>query len=161
MLTNREVATLIIVGTFLAFAFFRAEVRKSFADILKTFCSKPILSVIAFYLCYAGLLLWLAWAKGWWDTSLLKDTFVMVLLIGMGMVFSAHTNRRSSDITRKTLKDTLGLSAFLAFYVNLSSFNILAEIVIQLILICTVVMLAIAPHRQETPKSTIIFFRRS
>ena len=149
MLTNREIASLIILAAVLAIGFFSATVRKSFRDVLHAF-NGTIFGLLAVYTSYACVIIFIAWHFGWWRPSLLKDTLLVAGITGIGMVFSANRIKAGGVLVKKTARDTLGLTSFITFYVNLTSLSIIGELALQLVT-TSVMLLSLAGKRQKPP----------
>ncbi|HYF97167.1 MAG TPA: hypothetical protein VD947_03975 [Patescibacteria group bacterium] len=159
MLTDREIATLIIFGAIFTAALLSKTVRKSLLDVLRSILNKYILGPILVYLAYSATLIWAAWSLGWWNTDLLKDTFIVVFITGIGMLFRANTIKSGSFLIKKTILSTVGLAALITFYVNLSSFNVISEIIFQLVIGAAVLLSIVAKHQLDhSSKSLAKFF---
>lgn len=157
MLTDREIARLIIIGVVIITMLFSQTVRKSLLDVLHYAFNKYILGPVLIYLAYSASLIWIAWSLGWWSYDLLKDTFVVVFITGIGMVFGAHKIKSGGALIKKTIGITLGASAFITFYVNLTSFSVISEIILQLLFGAVVIMRVFAEYQKEASKSLVKF----
>ena len=147
MMTNREIATLILIGLVIVWALTRADVRKSFREVIRALFNRSIVTMLLLYLAYSGLVVWLALLVGAWSMDLLKDTILIALTVGFPMVFNATSISDGGSLTRKTVRDVLGLSAILVFYVNLTSLSIIGELVIQTVASFAVMMSVFAKHQ--------------
>jgi len=144
MVTNREIASLILLGVFIVAILFIPGVRKSLGDIAKLIFGKHILPILLLYLAYAaGVIVLAAWLKVW-DHDLLKDTILVVLLVGLPLIFNAGSAKSGVSLVRKTFAETVGVSVLLLFYINLVSLPIVAEIVLQLFVIVISTLAAFA-----------------
>jgi hypothetical protein len=159
VLTDREIATLIIFGVIIVGALFSKTVRESLHGVLRSILNKYILVPILVYLVYSVALIWAAWTIGWWNSDLLKDTFIVVFITGFGMLFSANTIKSGGFLIKKTVVGTVGLAALITFYVNLSSFNVLSEIIFQLVIGAAVIFSVVAKYQRDpSSKSLAKFF---
>jgi hypothetical protein len=142
VLSNREIATLLIAVCVLIGALFVPGVRKSLRDIVRLVFGKHILPMILIYLAYAAGVIALAMWAGIWGLDLLKDTAVMVLFVGLPLLFKSASVKDGVMLIRHTFTETLGVSVLVLFYVNLASLPIIAEIVVQLLAIVATLMAA-------------------
>lgn len=133
MLTNREIATLIIVVPLIIFLLLKREIRVAFSQLLKGFFSGAILRFNLLFSAYSATLIYVAWSLKIWDTRLIKDSVIVLLAVGYPMVYQVFKIKDGSLLVRDTLKKCLGVTAFAALYVNLSSLNIVAELTIQVL----------------------------
>jgi len=158
MLTNREIATIILFGVLFAWALSREKTRESFLQLIISVTNLKLLILIGIYLMHACLLVGVAWHLGFWKASLLKDTLLVVLVSGMGMVISANTIKSGTSLLRKTARDTIGLTAVITFYVNLSSFSVPIEILAQSILALVSILSVLAKHQKNTKHNLSVLF---
>jgi hypothetical protein len=131
MLTNREIATIILFVLLAAFVLSKRSVRESVAELVKAFLAWKMLLVFFAYVGYATVVIWLAWQVGIWDTAILKDTVIWAFFTGLPIVFRASQIRSNADVMRRAVVEALAVSTFVALYVNLHSFAIGWEIVLQ------------------------------
>jgi hypothetical protein len=64
MLTNREIASLILVAALLVFCIVKADIRKSLLGTIRVFFSYQLVTINIIYLMYAAALVLLAWRLG-------------------------------------------------------------------------------------------------
>src|SRR5680860_1478052 len=85
--SNRELATAILAAVFVATILLiprtRRQVLPSLVAILKVLANIKILGLFAAYFAYAALLVVAAWILGAWEISLLKDTLIVVVFVGL------------------------------------------------------------------------------
>jgi hypothetical protein len=151
MLTNREIASLILLGALLVFCFVKTDIRKSLFGTIKVFFSHQLVMINLIYLTNAAALVLLAWRLGAWDLRLLKDTVIVLLVVGYPMVFRANSVSDGKVLLHRTVRETLGISALVIFYVNLSSLPIVWEVVIQLVGVFAAMLAVVA--KSQGPKS--------
>lgn len=151
--SNREIASAIVFMAVLLIAFLLSKdkhsVPNAMINVLKAFCCKQILIVFALYLAYSISLFYLAYEIGIWDFDLLKDSFIEFLFIGIPAIFVAAESRSEKDIFKRVFLTEVGLAAFLSFYLNLESFNILGEIALQATIFFLTVLQIISKKRNE------------
>jgi len=158
VLTDREIATLIIFGGMAIAALFSRTIREALHDILRLLLNKYILWPLIVYFVYSVFLIWAASHIGWWKPSLIKDTIIVVMITGIGMLFSANEIRSGTFLVRKTVRNAAGAAALATFYINLSSFSVITEIMFQIILAIAAILGVFAKHQRNVPRSVVVFF---
>jgi len=147
MLTDREIASLILFGVFVAFALLVKGVRKEVPVMARLLFGRHLLPLFIGYLVYgAGIIAALLWA-GWWQLDLLKDTLIVVVFVGLPLLFRAGSAKEGGVLVGRTFAETLGVSAFVLFYVNLASLPLAAELIVQIFVIVLSVASAVLKHR--------------
>lgn len=163
-LTNRELASVILVvvfiGVFVLVPKLRRQVSSSFVNLLQAFFVWKIQLLLLLYLGYAFVIVYLAWRLGAWDSSLLKDTLIVVFFVGLPMVFSANGVRSGTKLVRDVVCDVVGVSALVVFYLSLGSLPLWGELLLQPFLILLVSLAAMArfnpEHRPVEKLATIL-----
>ena len=131
-LSTREWATvfwgsvLLVVGVALPF------VRSAFAPLLWTILRfwQLHLAILALVGWTVGIL-YLGHRVGAWNRGLLKDTIAWFLVYGFATVFSATRAAKEDCYFRRALLSALSLSALMQFLLNLHTFHIAVELVLQ------------------------------
>ncbi|MBO3664066.1 hypothetical protein [Microbacterium stercoris] len=144
MLNEREVATAIVLAALivagLANPKTRGDLLRSFAGVGKALWNRKIIGVLVAYIAWVGLCVLAMYNVGLWDVSLLKDTILTAMVVGLPLLFRALNNKSGGLLLRDVVKEAVGLSAFVGFYVNLSPLPLWAEILLQVVLILLVLM---------------------
>lgn len=152
-LTNRELATAILAAAFVVLCLVVPSIRRAIASsvvgVLRAFFVWKIqLPLIFFYVYLAGIVL-LAHHLGLWQAAELKDTVILAVFTGMPLFFSANTMKDEVRFARKIVRDTVGVSAIVLFYINLATLPLLGEIFLQLVATCLVLIPAVAGQKAE------------
>lgn len=149
MLTNREIASLIIMVAMILFALSKAGIRRSLTQVIKIFFSRKVVQFNIHFLAYAATLIYAAWRVGIWDVRLLKDSVLVLTGVGYPMVFQAHRLKDGSLLFRETVKRCLGASALVALFINLSSLNIAGELILQSLIALLAVVVYVDPKNHS------------
>ena len=157
MLTNREIATLILLAALVIWVLAMPSVRSSVIGMIKIFVSRQIVLINLIYLGYAAVVVYAAYLLRVWDVELFKDTVVVLLVVGYPMVFRANEVKNGEVLFRRTIRETLAVSAFVIFYVNLSSLPIIWEMVIQIVATFVAMMSVVAKTQGSESRSVLIF----
>ena len=153
MLTNREIALLMIVSAIFVWAMFQHKVRSAILRLIRFLFGSVLLTVIVFYLTYASALVFVAWRFGVWDYRILKDTILIIFFVGFPMVFNAVEVKDGRLLVGQTIKQALSVSALVAFYVNLISLNIFWELFLLAIAVCAGTVSAFAKMQKADGRS--------
>ena len=152
-LTNRELATVIIfmavVVLCLVVPKMRKVIAKSAGGVLRAFFVWQIqVALVLFYLYLVSLVL-LAHHLGLWQVDQLKDTIILAIFTGLPLFFSVNTVKNEATFLRKIVKETIGVSAILLFYINLASLPLAGEIPLQLVVTFLVIIAVVASRKAE------------
>lgn len=146
MLTNRELATAILIGFAVALILIYPKTRNSVRSVIRATLAPRLVILWLAYLTYSGLILWAAFALGAWTAAMTKDIVLLVLGVGFPMVFSANGVSDGRALVLRVLRESVGVSAVLAAYLQLASFSVPTELVIQVLTIVLVGMQVVAPQ---------------
>lgn len=153
MLTNREMASLIIITLFIVFPFLFPSRRKKLLpqvrNLLSLCLTHPIPSVFLLTVLLSSASTALAWRIGLWDTSLLKDTFFITLAVVFPMVFRSYTFKSGGVLFKTVLAESMGLTALVAFYLDSAPLPLFWELVVQLLTVFAVMLHVVASHNPE------------
>lgn len=136
MLNSREFASLILIGALISVLFVLPKTRRAVGPhiigILRIIAaSETLLLVWGLFLLWSAGWVWLAARAGAWNFDLLKDTLVIVFTIGFPLLFQAVSAKSGAAIIRRIAGETIAISAFLLFYLNLEPFPLWAELIVQ------------------------------
>lgn len=153
-LSNRELATVILVAVFFAIILLtpsaRHQVLPSIAAVLKALINAKILGLFVLYFAYAAAIVVAARTLGVWDLSLLKDTLIVVIFVGLPLLLNANEVRNGRVFVTKVIKETVGVAALIAFYLGLASLPLWGELIVQPLLILFVLTGAYASRKVST-----------
>ncbi len=133
-MTNRELASAILLARLMAFGLTRADVRKSFGGVVRAFLNWRIQAPLVVYAIYIALCIWIARGLGLWNASHLKDTILWFLLAGIPLLFNVNQAGKNARFFRDTARSTVELGVFFSFFVNLVSLSLVGELILQILL---------------------------
>ena len=151
MLNNRELAALIWVGAAVLWAFSKASVRESFVGVVKAFLKPQILLPLVAMLAWIGLELWVGVRLALWNTALAKGTILWTLGSAGVLLFNCTQTDSDGDVHffRRTILATVGVAAFVEFFVNLYVMSLPAELVFQIVVAVPSLMVTVADQKPE------------
>ncbi|MGR4011134.1 hypothetical protein [Leucobacter sp. 1207-22] len=158
-LTTRELASIIILITFVALAVAlsrdRQKLWSSFASVVKAFLAWKVWSVILVLLLHSVAIVLLAAWLGFWTVDLLKDTVLVVFFTGIPLLMASMSKKSGTDLMKYLVKEILGVTAFVVAYINLAPFPLWGELLLQVTVIFLVMCAAVGRLDPKTkPAST-------
>ena len=152
---NREIASLILIVVFVAYGI-RKTGWGSFLDVVRAAAAlwQPLLALLMFLgLVYFTVLVGLAAHFYLWYPFMLHDTLIYAVATALPLVFRLVEVRSATDVVRSAILPACEVAAFMSFYINLVSFSIPVEILLQLIVTCLVMLKAFA---EKDSKYTVV-----
>ena len=147
-LSDRDIVFLIALAAVTTFALSRAGARAMVASILGTL--RPFVLVVLGFTAYFVALVAAAQQLGLWNPSLVKDTIAWFIVGGLTLLFRFPKTYEDRRFYRRTALRVIGITSLVEFFISLSSFAFLVE----LLLLPTVVLLglfsAVAALKPET-----------
>ncbi|MGH7930002.1 MAG: hypothetical protein ACREQV_19670 [Candidatus Binatia bacterium] len=132
MFDNRQLATLVLLGVFLAWALTKRSVRGSTFSVLRALASPKVLVPFLLYGLWLVGLHWLSWQVGLWNTRLVGESMFWAAVSGFALLTLAATDAGKKDnFFRKRTVDTLKFGAFFEFFLNIKSLSLLGELLLQ------------------------------
>lgn len=134
LLTSREIASAfylaVIVALLIALAIRKPEVRESLARLLKLRLPLELVLLVGLFAGWLALVIRGAGHIGLWNEGLAKDTIFWFVVPGLGLFVSLGDVGQPGLFCRRLWR-TLGLSVFVAFYLNVLTFHIAIEVALQ------------------------------
>jgi hypothetical protein len=130
-LSNRELAILIWVVAFGAWALTQQSIRRSVGSAIRASLSVKLLIPIALFALYVAGACWLGYMVGVWNWGMAKDTFVWFLIAGMALFASFPKVAADEPFFRPVIRRTFAISAFVEFYAGIVAFPLMIELILQ------------------------------
>lgn len=130
MLNNRELAALIWIGVAVLWAFSKPSVRESFVGVIRAFIKPQILISVAAMLAWVGLELSVGVRLALWNLALAKGTTLWTLGSAGVLLFNCTQIDSDGDdphFFRRTILATVGVAAFVEFFVNLYVMTVVSD----------------------------------
>ncbi|WP_234659797.1 hypothetical protein [Agromyces marinus] len=159
LLTDREIASLIILAAIVIFALVRDRrgTWSAIVGVLRSAFAGRLLVLYAAYAGYVALVIWGAATTWLWHAYMLKDTIITAAAVGFPLIARSITGKGDGGhLIRDAAKATVGISALAAAYVNLESLPLVAELVLQVFGVIATA-LAVFAARQENGKPAVVF----
>ena len=152
MLNNREIAALIWIGAAVLWAFSQKSVRESFFGVVQAFLKPQILIPLVAMLAWVGVELLIGVRLALWNLSLAKATILWTLGSAGVLLFNcAQIDSDGDDLRffRRTILATVGVAAFVEFFVNLYVMSLPAELGFQFVVAVLSLMVVVAGQKPE------------
>lgn len=152
-LTNREIATLVLLGALLVGIFVLAlrkeRLRGAFGGLFRSFVRPHILFVLVWYYGCLSAAVFAASRLGLWEWGLWKPTGVWMVLSGFGLLFRYDEVVKQPGFGWRVSVRTIALVEIVSFVADLASFPLLVEIPAQALALIAGVMSAWAGDNPE------------
>lgn len=134
IVTSRELASALWLGVaaalLVALAVKKPDVRASLTRLLELRLPLELVILVGLFVGWLVLVVRVAADAGLWNDGLAKDTLLWFLVPGVG-IFLSLGEVGQQGVLRRRLLWTLGLSALVAFYLNVLTFHVAIEIALQ------------------------------
>lgn len=129
---NRELATAILLAAFVVLVLVVPDARRAVPGVVRAVLAPKLLIVWVLYGAYSAAVVAAARAVGLWSSSMWWATCVVVLTVGLPLLFHAVSAAGGSPAAH-TVRTVFGGAAIAGAYVNLASFSLAIELVLQLV----------------------------
>ena len=135
LLSTREQASLILLSVFVIWGLFQRKVREGLPQLILTFLNRSILLSLFLLSLYILLEVWIGYRLGFWNSKLVKETVIWSVVSGSVLLFKgALKANKEPHFFRNAAYATVIPTVFITFFINLTSFNLIAEIVLQIVI---------------------------
>lgn len=114
------------------------NIRGSFVNLLSAFFNPKLQIMIWLSISWTIMSCYALWYYGFWNKTLLKETIAWAVVSGITLTFKAVSRERINFF--EVLLDNIKISALLAFFVNIYSFDLWIELIIFPIMAVIVLM---------------------
>lgn len=150
MLTDRELASLIIVGGIALLVISRREGRAGIRSVLGGFLTPKVAVPFLAYAAYIAMVVGTfgKWSQ-LWEPRLLKDTAIWFVASGAVLFFTFGDAAKPGFVAAR-IRGALRASVFVEFYINLVSFSLPWELALQVTASVLSVFGIVAAHDPKT-----------
>lgn len=156
-ISNRDIAVAFWLTVLLLAACTTLPGRKALSGVLRSLREPKVIGIISIYGAYLTFSLVAASKIGLWQWELLKDVIIWFFFSGVAMLLGFDEAGKDSRYVQKKLKSIFGVAVFYGFFVNIATFSIPVEIVVQFF-IAMVVLAANFMKREPKNKDSIRVF---
>ena len=151
MLTSRQLAVVLWLAIFAAWALTVEGVRASLGSVLRTLFSPKLLLLFSLVIGSLVAAVWLLWREGHWDVSMLYDTVLFVAVGGIGSVSRAASQGATYDwrFFSKTVLVNLEIMVVATFLIDFYPLNFWIEFLVVIPVVTLVAMLVVFSEYQK------------
>lgn len=137
MLTTREVASLLLVVAFVvvivAVPTLRRAVAPAIPPLLRAALNPKLVLVYFLVVAVSAVSTGVAWWLGLWDWGLIKDAAILTGAVALPMTFRSFGFKSGGELAHRLLRNTLGLTAIMAFYLGTAPLPLAGELLVQVV----------------------------
>ena len=111
-------------------------------------CASIIIALSTMFI-WIGLELWVGSKLSIWDAALTKPTLIWAIGSGGVLFFNCQSAGSKPHFFRQTMMGTVGVVVFVQYFVNLHSMSLLAELLLQGLILAATLMILGAQRRPE------------
>jgi len=130
MLNNREIAVLVWLGVFLAWAVSQAKIREAILGVLRAALTWKIVVPVLMMATYVALVVLGLRELGFWDLNNLKATVLWFLTAGLVMIFDIKSVPSDEHYFQKAILDGFKVSVVLEFIVGFYVLTLILELLL-------------------------------
>ncbi len=149
-LNNREIAILVWVLVLVGAFSLNAEVRKSFAGVIRALFQRLILIAIGTVLLWTGLCVAVLATFGLWELSNLKTTMMWMTTYALVTLFSINSIAEKPKTLSSLAKQAVAVTTIVVFIGEFHTLPLWGELLLVPSLALTGMMMAIAETKPET-----------
>jgi hypothetical protein len=149
-MNSRDWATVFWLVVLLAGLLPRLEIRVSLGSVFRTLANATVLIPLVLLTGYIGALLVGLRRIDFWDLGLLRDTVYWFILTALVLFFNWPKISRPGYL-RRVLVQELGAALILSFYLDLYTFHVVVEIILQFLLFLALSIEALAKYQTIYP----------
>jgi hypothetical protein len=130
ILNSRELASLIWFGIVSGLLIWKARAWGALKGVFRSFFKPVLLRVIATMVAWVAGSVWLLWRLDLWTLGNLKTTIFWFVAFAMGWMLNVKRwEGDPGESVKATLREVLGVTAFVTFFVEFYTFNLLGELI--------------------------------
>lgn len=163
-LNNRELASVLLLGSFVAFVAWQAtrsaDLPRSLLSVGRAFATPAVLVPFVGSACWMALLIRGGQRLGAWDASLVYDTALWVATLAVVAMANVTESLRDRRYVRKIVLRTVEAGILLELVVNLYVLPLPAELVVQFLMVVALSLPAYAKYHIDKYQQVFGFLER-
>lgn len=116
---NRELALIAWSVLLFALSLLSERIREIYISTIRIFAKKFIAITILSFFGYVGLITFLFYSFGFWESELLKNTILWTLFVGLILVWKFANSREAQKLFKTVLINSLSVIVILEFIVDM------------------------------------------
>lgn len=147
--STRELAIGLLAIVFILWLVSSKKLRPSVSALIKASLSKYLIISFILLVLYSICLIFPLSKLSFWKWLYLKDIIIWILFVGVPVSFNAFSIKPDVKYFKKIVIDNLKYTALVEYVINIFTFNIIVEIILQLILIILFMFIAFTEKKEE------------
>ena len=153
-LNTRELA--ITLWTVIIFILFIFLAKQSIFDLIKIAFCKQCICLYTLIIAYSTLIIYALYSVGFWDLSLLKDSILIIISIGLASCFKIATNKNKTNFLKELILGAISLIVIIQFVTNMYTFNFLWELITLPVLAFIIILKTVTEREKRHTKVVIL-----
>ena len=147
LFTTRELAISIYFVLFVIYLFWNKKLRPDVFKLIKSAFQPALVKMFLIVACYGAFITILLSLLPFWKNIYLKDIIIWIVFVGVPVSFSAVN--KNSDYYKSMIVKNFAISALLEFIMGTFTFSLIAELIIQPVLVVLFVFQAFSDKKEE------------
>lgn len=148
-LDSREIVTILIFTTISIFCIIYEKTRECIIQIFKLLTKFSLYFPIILSLIYILTIIYLLWKIDFWKIIYSTDTIIWIIMVSLPLFFNSEKITSEKNYFKTKIYENFKLSAFLGFLINSFTFNIIVEIILQVVLFFIVSLITVAKNYED------------
>lgn len=153
---NREIAALIWLGAAALWVLSQQNLRESIGGVVKAVFQPLIVIPLLAMLAWIGVEVWAGARLLLWNAALAKTTVLWTAGSAGVLFFNCAQAAADPHFFRRTIVATVGVAAFVEFFMNLHVMSLPAELVLQFVVIVLSLLAAVGGLKPEHKPAKIL-----
>lgn len=149
-LSTREIATLVWIAVFLIWALWEPRIRPALLRVLTTALHWKIVAPILAIVLYSSSVVWVLYKLGFWQSYLLKDTVVWVVVSGIALGMSGVSLKSEAPTWRGVVIEQIKIVVLVEYLVNTYTFGIWIELALIPVMTALAVLTSFASMDEKS-----------
>ncbi|MXW46667.1 MAG: hypothetical protein F4109_03575 [Gammaproteobacteria bacterium] len=149
VLNNREIAGLIWLSVAACYFLPRVLRKSNLRALIQAFFVPSIIIALSTMFIWIGLELWVGSMLSIWEAALTKPTLIWAIGSGGVLFFKCQSAGSKPHFVRQTMMGTVGVVLFVQYFMNLHSMSLLAELLLQGLILAATLMMLVTGRRPE------------
>lgn len=148
-LNSREIAILAWLAVVLAACLLKKDLRKSLGAVVGFLLQVKIIIPLLLLAGWIAGEVWLGSRLGIWRPDLTKETLIWGITSGLVMFFKYDEAAKQPRYFRRRIVDAFKITVYIEVFINLFVLSLLAELILQPVLVFIVMISAVAGFKPE------------
>ena len=150
LLSAREQASLLLLVAFLGWVSTKGDLRRHVRQFLRLLANPVLWLPFLLMFAYISMEVWIGFQLDLWNVNLLTATLIWAVASAGVLLFKSATEANENPFFfHNTAAATLAPTAFVTFFMNLTTLGLLAELALQLFLV-PVTVVSVAAHARTS-----------